>query len=79
MKEKIKALADKYYDCCARIEENEFKKDLYKLREEAVREFVDSIRWKNTKEIDITDDLIDGRSLVKQVEEYLSQLNKEEE
>ncbi len=46
-------------------------------RKDAVEGFVDSIKWKDTKEIDITDDLIDGRSLVNQVKEYLSSIGKD--
>lgn len=48
-------------------------------KKEAVEGFVDSIKWKDTKEIDITDDLIDGRSLVNQVKEYLSSIGKDGE
>jgi hypothetical protein len=39
--------------------------------------FVDNIGWKKPSEvIDLADDVIDGRSLVKQMEAYLQSLDK---
>lgn len=46
-------------------------------RKEAVEGFVDNIGWKKPSEvIDLADDVIDGRSLVKQMEAYLQSLDK---
>jgi hypothetical protein len=46
-------------------------------RKEAVEGFVDNIGWKKPSEvIDLADDVIDGRSLVKQMETYLQSLDK---
>jgi len=45
---------------------------------EAVEGFVDNIGWKKPSEvIDLADDVIDGRSLVKQMEAYLQSLESE--
>ena len=60
----------------------ELKKELSTLiqleRKEAVEEFRDFIKWKKPSDVmDIMDDVIDGRSLVKQVEEYLKESEKE--
>ena len=78
------ASGDSLADVADIYEENYFKKEIDELhtliqeeRKEAVEGFVDSIKWKDTKEIDITDDLIDGRSLVNQVKEYLSSIGKD--
>ena len=91
MKEKIEEIVRNIASASAFLadvadiyEENYFKKEIDELstliqeeRKEAVEGFVDSIKWKDTKEIDITDDLIDGRSLVNQVKEYLSSIGKD--
>ena len=78
------ASGDSLADVADIYEENYFKKEIDELstliqeeRKDAVEGFVDSIKWKDTKEIDITDDLIDGRSLVNQVKEYLSSIGKD--
>jgi hypothetical protein len=45
---------------------------------EAIEGFVDNIVWKKPSEvIDLADDVIDGRSLVKQMEAYLQSLESE--
>lgn len=51
---------------------NELTTLIQQEREEAIRGFVDNIGWKKPSEvIDLADDVIDGRSLVKQMEAYL--------
>ncbi len=57
---------------------NELSTLIQEERKEAVEGFVDNIGWKKPSEvIDLADDVIDGRSLVKQMEAYLQSLESE--